>query len=362
MNKNDLLPGVLGRRVPESDGLIIDMFAGPGGWSEGLRLAGRQDFGIEHDPSACDTRYAAGHATWLADLRTVDPLMFGRLGVEGLIASPPCQSFSAAGNRAGLEDPRGELVWLPMMWVSALQPDWVALEQVPEVLPIWRQTAQVIEQYGYRTWTGILNAADYGVPQTRRRAILLARLDDPITPPEPTHAEVAEPESMFGPGRKRWVTMAEALGWTDGRTFDLCTQRDQRPDGSRQIVTSDRPAPALDTQGGKMSWLPSWPWTQPATTIAGDPRITVRCHHDEGSQGRDARTTEQVRAGDYEGTEPIKLTLVEALTLQGFRADYPLAGNKGKRFEQVGNAIPPPLAAVLLRQLLTAQSDESGAS
>lgn len=352
--------------------MILDLFAGPGGWSEGLRLLSRSDFGIECDAAACDTRYAAGHATWKADLRTVGPDVFRGYHVEGLIASPPCQSFSAAGKRAGLTDERGELVWLPMLWVTALRPEWVALEQVPEVLPIWRHTAQAIEKHGYRTWTGILNSAGYGVPQTRRRAILIAHLDRAVTPPEPTHAEEPGGESLFGGGRERWVTMAEALGW-DGDGVDrpartVCGDRTPRwmypaneSTGNVVVVNTrqkslkgglrtedykrgvDRPSPTVTVQAGAF-----WCWERPATTVCADPRLSP-----PGYRGR----PEDYNAdGGYDGERSmdnaIKLTVAEALTLQSFRPDYPVQGSRTKQFEQVGNAIPPLLAKAVLGQVL----------
>jgi DNA (cytosine-5)-methyltransferase 1 len=104
----------------------------------------------------------------------------------------------------------------------------------------------------------------------------------------------------------------------------------------------------------------SWVFGQPATTIAGDPRITARCHHEHGTQGADANTTDQVRAGDYQGTEPVKLTLTEALILQSFPPDYPVQGTKSKQFEQVGNAVPPLLAAHVIAAL-TGQALEAAA-
>ena len=58
----------------------------------------------------------------------------------------------------------------PMRWLAGLRPGWVCLEEVPDVLPLWKQYALYLQQWGYNTWTGVLNAADYGVPQTRKRA------------------------------------------------------------------------------------------------------------------------------------------------------------------------------------------------
>lgn len=111
----------------------------------------------------------------------------------------------------------------------------------------------------------------------------------------------------------------------------------------------DQPAPTIlgSADNGDSAWV----YTSPATTVCGDPRITARCHHEEGSQGANAKTTAQVAAGDYEGTEPIKLTEEEGLILQSFRPDYPVQGTKDKRWEQIGNAVPPLMAAHALAAL-----------
>lgn len=282
--------------------MIVDLFAGPGGWSEGLRALGLADIGVELDPWACATRAAAGHATIRADVATYPADRFA--GVDGLIASPPCQDFSQAGSGAGRAGATGHLIDTVPAWVAAVRPRWVACEQVPPALPVWREHAATYRCLGYSTWAGILNAADYGVPQTRRRAVLIARLDGPAVPPAPTHCHGGA-TTLLGSLRP-WVSMAEALEWPERGT--------------------------------------SWPYRMPATTIAGDPRITARCHHDDGSQGADAKTTAQVRAGDYSGTEPIKLTLEERLALQAFRPDHPVRGLSSARDLQVGNAVPPLLA------------------
>jgi DNA (cytosine-5)-methyltransferase 1 len=98
---------------------------------------------------------------------------------------------------------------------------------------------------------------------------------------------------------------------------------------------------------------------QPATTVCGDPRITARNHHDEGSQGKTPKSTAQVRAGDYDGTEPIKLTIEEGLILQSFDPSYPVQGTKSKKWEQIGNAIPPLLAKAVLGGLIQRRMGEA---
>jgi DNA (cytosine-5)-methyltransferase 1 len=291
----------------------LDLFAGPGGWDEGRRLAGATIplVGIEHNLDACLTASHAGHWRIQADVATYPTAPF-RGKVDGLIASPPCQSFSAAGSRKGLDDPRGELVWQPLRWATELQPRWVALEQVPEVLPIWRMTAGKLRGHGYNTWTGILNSADYGVPQTRLRAVLIARLDGPAAPAEPSHAQDAS-DGLFGT-RQPWVSMSDALGWGGA------TQRHHRGEGML-ARHGDRPDRAM---------------TEPSFTITA------------GSQGSGTR----LRWIHDDGREPVRVSIEEAAALQGFRPDYPWAGNKTERYEQIGNAIPPRLARAVLAPLL----------
>lgn len=336
-------------------GVIIDLFAGPGGWSEGLKMLGLADFGIEKDPVAAATRYAAGHATLVADLATLDPRIFADVDVWGIIGSPPCQAWSQAGLRLGLADERGELVWVPMEWALTLKPEWVALEQVPEVLPIWKHVASVLERSGgYRTWTGIVNAADFGLAQTRKRAILLAHRNRGVYAPEPTHVEGGERDTIFGPGRLPWVSMGEALGGD----FLLHTNRDQREDGSRQIVCSDRPAPTF-TAKSKGQWvleairgegMTERHGARPPRTL-DEPSFTVRAWKDSRMRWRDLATGETQR-----------FTVEHALIIQGFRPDYPVQGSDTKAGEQIGNAIPPPLAAASIAALLYEsdpyQSDE----
>lgn len=134
--------------------LVVDLFAGPGGADEGIRAAGFAGrlIGVEWDGDACDTAEAAGHERLRADVATVDRTSFAGLG--GLWGSPPCQSYSRAGRRLGVDDERGQLVWQPLEWALQLRPRWVALEQVEDVLPIWMFVAAELRAAGYQALDG----------------------------------------------------------------------------------------------------------------------------------------------------------------------------------------------------------------
>lgn len=344
--------------------MILDLFSGGGGgWCLAARKLGFPSVGIEWDGPACGTRAVVGLPTIRADVSQYPPEPFiGK--VEGICGGPPCQSFSAAGKRKGLADPRGQLVHEPMRWVRIIRPRWVALEQVPEVLGYWRWISRELREFGYSTWTGVLNAADYGVPQVRNRAILLASLDRKVAPLLPTHSETGHDE-MFGPARKRWITMAEALGWGlterpayvvaggmhDGGHHDGGSgqrrmyrkaqleghwkpRSNQRPWGSPDYYARsvDEPAQAISTNGDAYKWV----WERPATTVMGDSRVfPPGGHHPESG---DAKSW---------SSQAIPVETWELGVLQGFPADHPWQPPYVSA--QIGNAIPPPLAEACLR-------------
>lgn len=410
--------------------MIVDLFAGPGGWDTGARAVGVEPVGLELDKQACMTRAAAGHLTIRTDVAAYPTK---HIKLTGLIASPPCQSFSVAGNgrSKGLDDPRGQLVFQVLRWVDDLRPEWVACEQVPPVLNLWKSFAYEMEKWGYRTWVGTLNAANYGVPQTRERAYLMASRSFAPSPPEPTHAKEAEPDGLFGPGRLKWITMAEALGWGlserpsttlmagEGRQGGACPLdggsgsravyekakangtfivEDSRGEGhgrsaefdagvspARTLTSKarswklqagsvsqhanhydiDGPAPtvAFGKDDANWKWHPQesalgpqesaltkgttvnedWPMGRPATTVMGDPRIFAPGRH----KGNDPKY-----GGNDRSEGAIRVQTWEAGVLQGFPPDYPWQGSRTSQFGQIGNAVCPPLAAAIIRQLV----------
>lgn len=273
--------------------MIVDLFAGPGGWDEGLRHLDVDDVvGIELDGDACATGEAAGHKRMQEDVSTFPAEEFA--GAEGLIASPPCQDWSSAG-RAGSSGTK-ELVSEVLRWARAVTPDWIACEQVRDVLPLWEDYAAVLQAEGYRTWTGLVNAADYGVPQHRWRALLLARRDGGTpTLPTATHAAQATLD-----GRDPWLTMEDALPWRG--TLD-------RRNNGAPIIRTNRPSPTVTGTGiGTGQWL----------------------YRPDGGEAR-------------------AVTIEEGAVLQTFSALYPWQGSSKKsQGTQVGNAVPPLLAAAVL--------------
>jgi DNA (cytosine-5)-methyltransferase 1 len=300
---------------------------------------------MELDPWACATRAAEGHPTIRCDVTQYPTAPFkGR--ITGKVDSPPCQAWSQSGHMLGLEDQplvhqavedlaagrdtraklltackdkRSLLAAEPMRWYYDLRPEFICLEEVPAVLPLWQQIAAILRAWGYSVWCGVLNTADYGLGQARRRAILIASRVRKVGRPEPTHYDPRKGLQFWG---QPWVTMAEALGWgyTD-RPAPTVTGGGTYTGGAEPWSSTSRAAmrAAMDDPG-------HWAWRKPAPTITG--------------------TVGHVGGKQAEGH--LNLPTADAARLQGFPDGYRFQGNKGQVSLQVGNAVPPPLAAVVL--------------
>jgi DNA (cytosine-5)-methyltransferase 1 len=325
--------------------MIVEGFAGPGGWATALRNRNTPHVGMELDPWACATRAAEGHPTIRCDVTQYPTAPF-KSRITGKVDSPVCVPFSQGGHMEGLQDlplvhqavedlaagrdtraelldackdPRSLLAAEPMRWHHDLRPEWIAMEQVPAVLPLWEQYATILTGWGYSAWCGVLNAADYGLGQARRRAILIASRTRQVGRPQATHYDPRKGLQFWG---QPWVTMAEALGWgyTD-RPAPTVTGGGTYTGGAEPWSSTSRAAmrAAMDDRG-------HWAWRKPAPTITG----TVR------------------HVGGKQAEGHLNLPTADAARLQGFPDGYRFQGNKGQISLQIGNAVPPPLAAVVL--------------
>jgi len=236
-------------------------------------------------------------------------------------------------------------------WIYDVRPRAIALEQVPAVLPLWQAMRPGLERLGYSVAVGLLSSEQYGVPQTRRRAFLVASLDRVARLPKPTHRayDRALPDggrwgqdgALFGDGLLPWVSMADALGWGMTARPSVAviggSSRTGAPapldggSGARATLAAEQEAHRWLYRNGNM------PNSAERTTIAGDPRVfQPGGHHEPGEQSENA----------------IRVSVADALTLQSFRPDYPLQGPRSRQFLQVGNAVPPLMAAAVLGELL----------
>jgi DNA (cytosine-5)-methyltransferase 1 len=429
----------------------LDLFAGTG-WGVACQRLRIAEYGVELMPEAVATREANGMHTLYRDVWE---------GLEGkhdvpphglLIASPPCQTFSMAGGGKGREaldevialidakayldvadlrafgekhDMRTALVLTPLAHIARDVPMFVVLEQVPPVLPVWERYAVELRKWGYSVVTGILNAEQYGVPQTRRRAILIARADGvEARMPTPTHSRYySRDPKRLDPGVLPWVSMAQALGWgmterpyvsvasgtesgggTDpaalggsGARAIVHRERDAgrwlvsnysanggrgiEKEGSkvqRSVRAHDEPATTLTSKAGSMTWHEEghgWGFTdRPAVTVGNavgrgliggsgakatvvealEAGTFIPSPHGDGSSYAEATRITVDEAAALQGypAAPLRVTEDEAAALQSYPQGFTWCGTRGKRFLQIGNAVPPGLAEAILKTFL----------
>lgn len=387
----------LARLAPDAP-VDVDLFAGPGGWDVAASLLGLAPIGVEWDEHAVATARAAGHLRVLADVSKLDPRrLAGHRPVRLLIGSPSCVAFTVAGSgsgntqaaraailaavsaigsgvdaRAAIEhvgaqvgDPRVSLVLEPLRWAVELEPETIALEQVPPVLPLWQAVAEVLRSRGYSVATGNLAAEQYDAPQTRRRAILVASRVREARLPSPTRQPYRKglPQGAGDAALLPWLSMAEALGWqedelvgfprrpetarSDGRSVDgrvvTLNGTDYR---ARDLRPATDPAPALT--GKARSWS-RWALRSNYGT-GGDPKLRGERRLDEPAATVTSKAGRNV--WQHDGTPGQRVTLEEAAALQGFPQGYPWAGSRTVQYRQVGDAVPPPLAWHVLRAAL----------
>lgn len=338
---------------PVRDPMIIDLFAGPGGLDVGAHWLGVPSIGIEVEDSAVRTRIKAGLNTIRGDVEKWQPTNFDqRFNV--LTGGPPCQTFTVAGRGKGRlaldrvialverlndiseinavvrelspeTDRRTGLVLQPLIWalraLEAGQPyEAIMLEQVPTVAPVWEAMARVLESHGYGATTAILRTEEFGVPQTRRRAVLMARKAVPskqIAFPAATNqkyiathidADIAEDKESQLP---LWTSMEEAL-------------------------SIETPFQVVSNYGS-----------------GGDPRNRSRRRGNRPAFTVTGKVTRNKIVPDRGSTRGI--TPAEAGILQTFPENYPWEGKDLS--QQIGNAIPPRLAAHVLNSLLGLEMD-----
>lgn len=348
------------------DAVIADLYSGAGGWGVALHHLGLPHTGWDNDPNAVATSRAAGHHTLSADLTHTRPVP-----CTGIVASPPCQPYSRAGKRQGRDDPRSRHPLTIPLWAGDTHPDWVAIEQVVEATPIFARVAAELGLLGYHVAQYVLHAEQYGVPQTRDRLILMAHRHATPPRPTPTHSRYYPHQPhRYDKNVQRWVSMAQALGWgtpdrpyptiaagtaSGGADADMVGGSGARavldrarnaPTWVRFIAVNDRPnnanrpanhpAPTLAFGHEK----PRWVFDRPSTTIVGSFRPDVV-----------AAPNYRTSTARQDQTGSVRVTVAEAGVLQGFPYDYPWTGSRTAQYQQVGNAIPPPLAEAVVRTL-----------
>lgn len=190
-----------------TDPEVLDLFAGIGGWTAALRERDLCDLPVEnnrHARAALDLNAAHpfhDDATTLLDDRARRSMLYYTLA--GMVGSSPCQPFTQANrNGQGVDDPRGHLTLRFGQIATTLRPPFVCLENVSRGTgPVFDLLVESLTTAGYAAEHRVVNAADYGLPQARKRRLLVARRDGlPVAWPTPTHRDT---RTGRDDGRKR---------------------------------------------------------------------------------------------------------------------------------------------------------------
>ncbi|OBJ53410.1 DNA cytosine methyltransferase [Mycobacterium sp. 1423905.2] len=342
----------------------LDLFAGAGGLSLGFEMSGLgfvPVFAVEHDSAAARTYKrnfdCSVHDGDIEDVDRFEP-------ADLILGGPPCQGFSPLGrdrdnvSRAALNE-----LWRHYLRaVREVQPRAFVIENVPE----FQRSAQFLRllalldedpklaQYAYAF--GVLNAADYGVPQTRRRGILIAvKGHDKVPwPPTPTHG----PDSPKG---LTYVTVRDAI--SDLAAYPSGRDVSPGPDGKQDLHFGRNPRPmsleryrAIPEGGNRFDLARNRPdllprcWAEKPTGTADvmgrlwwdRPSLTIRTEFYKPEKGRYLHPVHD---------RPI--THREASRLQSFPDSFEFEGTKIEIARQIGNAVPPLLATAIARHVHT---------
>jgi DNA (cytosine-5)-methyltransferase 1 len=373
--------------------LALDLFCGAGNASNGLLEAGFQVVGFDKWLPAVQTSRANGHICMRVDVKRVRWRQWRDSEVFLMWGSPPCQPWSRAGLNHGELDPRDGF---PAMLeaIEAVQPQVVLLENVkgmlsPKNIDYLHRIVGSLEKAGYEVQWRLWNTADFGVPQTRERVIIVAHRV-PFVWPKRTHAKVPNRRKL------KWASMEDACGW-EGGTLDRRNWEDDGKGGRKLValVSTERPAPTFTGEAGRQ-WkrtsmvgfarksdhgkvtedglrardlrdarLPAQTVTEkarswqrrPASSRVLNPGRTAtqpnrNLHPVDGPAPTVAFGNDAANWKWEEGSEAVRITVEEAAILQDFPPGYRFTGSRTSQYLQIGNAVPRTLARVMAQAAL----------
>lgn len=368
------------RRNESTAPLALSLFSGAGGLDLGLEAAGWQVLAqVEMDDNCVNTLRLQAEAKLsppeiipkrLEDVHA--PALFNKLGLRGgqlglLAGGPPCQPFTTSGLRQAINDPRASsLIPAYFKFLEVFSPQTVLIENVDGMLSAALRHRQLaargkdhpplqpeeekgsflkwfldrLAQLGYSVSWGVIEAADYGVPQMRQRAILIGvRGDEPCYLPSPLFGR----EGLPAYRTLRWALAdLKELGAVQPLSHRKKEVYARIPPGGNwrylpEAVRKKTMGAAYSAEGGKSGWWRRLSWDLPAPTILGMPdhSSTALIHPDE------------IRC----------LSVNECAAIQTFK-DVHFAGTSRSQYQQIGNAVPMLMAQQLgehLRRFLNGE-------
>ena len=328
---------------------VLGLFSGAGGIEIGFAKAGFDLVAsVELVPLFCETLSAnsallgRGHAVICADISKFEPAEHGIEDIDFIIGGPPCQSFSAAGRRAGgvfgLNDLRGSLFWHYCRILRELKPKGFLFENVRGILSAnsrsaWDVITSSFAEVGYDIHHRVLDAAEYGVPQHRERVLMVGtRQDTDFRFPSPTHGPAS-------PGGSPYFSAGDALRDMDDPNEQYVSYGGKYehelldiPPGHNYLFFTEKmghPSPRFAWRSRFSDFLYVAHPDSPTKTIVAQPGKW---------------------AGPFHWRKR-KFTIPELKRLFSFPDEYDIQGGEIAVIRQLGNSVPPALATIVARAI-----------
>lgn len=356
---------------------VIDLFCGCGGLSLGFKMAGFKLFGgVDFAEAAMNTHRNYFHTPfeYCGDIAEIsDDFIKNKLSnkVDVIIGGPPCQGFSGLNMRKDEKnDPRNKLFLQFLRFVEIIKPKALVIENVKQILTsnngaVKEEILKVLKELGYNVSFSILDASDFGVPQSRRRAIFVGIRKDigsfefdsltkymlPKTTVFDAISDIAEieeyviknpDEPFYELGKPKTNLQKELRKRSESKLFNhlmyyptrhvqtmisYVKQGENWTSVPRHLFKSDR-------DNRQSNYLKRLEYDKPSITI------------DTGHNMYFHPVFNRVP------------TIRESARLQSFPDDFIFYGNKGEQFRQVGNAVPPLLAKAIANGIMEVLRDE----
>ena len=342
---------------------VISLFSGAMGLDIGLEKAGLNVvIGQDFDASCVKTMRTNGYRVMEGDIREIAPQDL--LGMTALsvgepflvCGGPPCQPFSTAGKRLGINDPRGSLFMDFIRMIDYIRPRFFIMENVKGIISAPLKHVSVVERdendpeqrlgtvldvilaefekLGYKTVYGLLDAVNYGVPQFRERFVLIGSRDNEnIFLPVPTHFHMHQNKEY------QWQTVRSAIEDLEADKGECAAFSEERLKFLKMIPAGgnwrDLPKDvipiamggAYKSGGGKVGFYRRLSYDQPSPTVVTSPvqKATMMCHP----------------------TQDRPLSVKEYARIQQFPDNWIFTGTTASKYRQIGNAVPIGLAEAI---------------
>lgn len=342
---------------------IIDLFSGVGGISLGFQQAGFNVLVANEIDKDISESYKKNHPNIRMINEDITKLNIETIfedyksQTDVIVGGPPCQGFSQKGARKLFDDERNFLFNYFYKVVAFVRPSYFLMENVPNILSAGNKSFKneiynLFEELGYTLDSNVLNAADFGVPQNRRRAFILGKLDGSLELPKKTQKNITINDAIsdlafLNSGEGKLKQSYKIPPQSDYQKLmrknsnvlynHVATKHSQVALERLKLIPPGKGREMLPEEHLTKS-IYSGTWSR---MLEDSQSVTITTRFDTPSSGR--------------FTHPFldrAITVREAARIQSFPDDFIFFGNKSSQMKQVGNAVPPLLAKEIAKVIM----------